>query len=79
MTFMKYYRAISLLLCALLLLTAACGTETQIVQTDETTIAESTENHTETGRAEIKDSLPIKDYGGKDFTILCRTDGRTRK
>jgi ABC-type glycerol-3-phosphate transport system substrate-binding protein len=71
---MKHYRAISLLLSALLLSATACGTEQPNIQTDDSILSESTETFAETERSAIKDSLPPKDYGGKDFTILCRTE-----
>lgn len=71
---MMKQRITSAMLAALLLLTA-CGAEPSTGDLTGTTSGDTEDGvPTETGRANAKDSLPEKNYGGEVFTILYRNE-----
>ena len=76
---MKNIRFLAALLAALTLALSACG-GTQGTAADDTTTDKTTSADTddttpaETDRSQVKDDLPVKDYGGDKFTILYRNE-----
>lgn len=76
---MKNIRFLAALLAALTLALSACG-GTQGTAADDTTTDKTTSADTddttpaETDRSQVKDNLPVKDYGGDKFTILYRNE-----
>ena len=76
---MKKKKILALLLAALLTSAALVSCGEGEAETQDTTVADTTnveantpETEGETTRAQIKDNLPDKDFGGKDFHLLTR-------
>ena len=71
----KLLPVLSILLTALLVLPlfASCdGGKNN--STDTSAVSETVSDETSNSRKTTKDNLPVKDFGGRDFVVFCRSE-----